>query len=386
MEDLIHDHYLVPVTTDDKQLVDQLRAAWQLTRTKEKAVTRYTILPTTGCNARCFYCYESGCDEIPMTEQTADAVASFIINHCQGKAVHLSWFGGEPLLGRKRILQICNRLQDAGIPFSSRMTSNGILFSEPVVEEAKKLWNLKKVQITLDGTEQIYNATKNYIHASGSPFRTVLENIARLAEAKIRVSIRLNMDQHNADDLEQLVGQLSDCFCGNPYVSVYVALLYRDMGSAPIARSDDEHRRLERRATELTQRIIDTGLHPARATIPFLKVNQCQADHHQAMLINPKGEIGKCEHHLFDQLIGNIHEDVINAETEAFWKETHHPDLCDDCPLYPGCINLRHCSFVKECTRDDIAEAVEHLKKTMASVAGHPGKISCETEDDTETV
>lgn len=41
-----------------------------------KAITNYTILTTTGCNARCFYCYEKGTKPVTMTAETADVALS----------------------------------------------------------------------------------------------------------------------------------------------------------------------------------------------------------------------------------------------------------------------------------------------------------------------
>ena len=43
------------------------------------------------------------------------------------------------------------------------MISNGYLFSEEIIDRAARLWELRNVQITLDGTEKVYNETKAYI-------------------------------------------------------------------------------------------------------------------------------------------------------------------------------------------------------------------------------
>ena len=56
-----------------------------------------TILTTTGCNARCYYCYEKGIKPQAMDIETAEKVVMFIKDNYHNKPVHLSWFGGEPL-------------------------------------------------------------------------------------------------------------------------------------------------------------------------------------------------------------------------------------------------------------------------------------------------
>jgi len=60
-------------------------------------ITSYTILPTTGCNARCYYCFEHGSKVMTMTRETAGEVVRFITEHCgPKKTVAIMWFGGEP--------------------------------------------------------------------------------------------------------------------------------------------------------------------------------------------------------------------------------------------------------------------------------------------------
>lgn len=52
-------------------------------------VNNYTILTTTGCNARCFYCFEADFKPISMLPETAKSVGEYIIAHCNGKHVFL---------------------------------------------------------------------------------------------------------------------------------------------------------------------------------------------------------------------------------------------------------------------------------------------------------
>ena len=56
--ELIDRWFLVPQAHDDRKLCQQVRQMVALLTPVPKVVTSYTILPTTGCNARCFYCYE----------------------------------------------------------------------------------------------------------------------------------------------------------------------------------------------------------------------------------------------------------------------------------------------------------------------------------------
>ena len=117
--------------------------------------------------------------------------------------------------------QICTELNGQGVPFRSEMTTNGYLFDADMVQRAKDLWQLRRVQITLDGTEQTYNRVKDYVYQGVNAFERVLQNIAMLTAAGIHVSIRLNVDKHNIGEMAELVELLHQHFGTNEHLTVY---------------------------------------------------------------------------------------------------------------------------------------------------------------------
>ena len=127
---LIELWFLVPTSHDDRLLSRQIRDIAQMLEKKSDAITSYTILTTTDCNARCFYCYEMGRPRVPMCKETAEKTADFIIKHCHGEKVKLSWFGGEPLFNKPVISLICKRLKEAEVNYHSTMVTNGFLYDD----------------------------------------------------------------------------------------------------------------------------------------------------------------------------------------------------------------------------------------------------------------
>ncbi len=111
-QELIDRWFLVPQEHDDQKLCRQIRQMAALLKPAAKAITSYTILTTTGCNARCFYCYEKGTKPVTMTAETADKVVRYIVKHRGDEKVKISWFGGEPLVNAKVIDQICTELRE----------------------------------------------------------------------------------------------------------------------------------------------------------------------------------------------------------------------------------------------------------------------------------
>lgn len=72
----------------------------------------FTVFTTTGCNARCPYCYEHGIDAISMNNKVAIDTAKYInISRMPNTKIHLKWFGGEPLLNGDAINTICEYLE-----------------------------------------------------------------------------------------------------------------------------------------------------------------------------------------------------------------------------------------------------------------------------------
>lgn len=92
------------------------------------------------------------------------------------------------------------------------------------------MWKLKRVQITLDGTEQVYLRAKAYVNSQGSEFQIVLDNIEALLNSKIAVNIRLNQDAYNTEDLLELLAILHNRLGTNPYLTIYNHLLFNFEG------------------------------------------------------------------------------------------------------------------------------------------------------------
>lgn len=109
--------FTVPVALDDKNLVDEVRSVVSCMN-KPEGIVGYTILTTTDCNARCFYCYEQGLERVNMSRQTALDTAEFI-KKTAGKKIKLHWFGGEPLFNSSVIDIITDELKKSGIEYHS---------------------------------------------------------------------------------------------------------------------------------------------------------------------------------------------------------------------------------------------------------------------------
>ena len=358
---LIEQWFLVPLTHDDRLLSRQIRDVARMLEKKTDAITTYTIFTTTDCNARCFYCFEKGLQKKTMSQETAIQTASYIISHSRGKKVNLKWFGGEPLYNKPIITIICQRLQEAGIDFSSKITTNGYLFDEENVNEAKTLWQLKLALITLDGTEKVYNRCKAYIYKNVNAYQRVIGNIHRLQDAGIRVSIRLNIDMHNIENLLELVDELHREFYDPKGISIYLYPLYEETKGSQAMHDKQKRELLFGKMIEIENRLIEYNFYKPRPLSKSVKTYHCIADNDSSIVIAPDGYIGKCEHFTDDHLIGHIgNEDLDVQMQETFRAVRDESDACATCFDYPNCIWLKLCEANTHCHQERCEH--EHIK------------------------
>ena len=361
LPELYEKWFIVPEETNDMKLVDQIRFTLRAMQKKPEYITSYTIFTTTDCNARCFYCFEKGAKRYPMSEETALKTAEFIAEHCGGKPVNLAWFGGEPLYNIKAIDIISKALKEKKISFSSHMTTNGYLLDDEIIGRAKKMWNLQMVQITLDGTEKIYNQTKKYIYDDTNPFETVLGNIKKCLENEIYVQIRLNISSVNADDLIELVHQLYRHFGTNKYLRVYSMLIYQIT-----EKSEKKYAEVYEKSKALDELIQKYCLRSKNYVSNRLRLNRCQADSDTSVTVLPNGKLGACEHYTDSDYIGDIWDNFVDAKERESFKECFPPkEECSGCFYYPECIRLKRCDTASNCT--------DYIRKNLLS--GVKGKM-----------
>lgn len=354
MPDLIGLWFLVPQSHDDRLLSRQMRDVARMLEKKSDAITSYTILTTTDCNARCFYCYEMGRPRVPMSKETAEKTANYIISHCQGKKVSLHWFGGEPLYNKSVISLICNRLKEAGIEYSSKMTSNGYLFDDNTITEAKELWNLKKVQITLDGTEKTYNRCKAYIYENVNAYQRVIGNIHRLQDADILVSIRLNIDSHNADNLSELANELHKEFYCSKGITVYLHMLFEKEKCVSSINDEQKRNYVFSKICNIETKLKAYGFSKKEQLNRKIKTIRCMADDDNCIVIVPNGHLGKCQHYSENFFIGHLDQQGINQEMVDCFRETRDEiNACATCFFYPNCIWLKLCEDSPHCYEEE---------------------------------
>lgn len=302
-----------------------------------------TILTTTDCNARCYYCYEHGIDKKKMTLATAQSTVDYIKKHYNNRPVYISWFGGEPLYNSEIINYICSRLKEEGIVYSSSITSNAYLMIENI-DNACTLWNLKSIQITLDAIGEKYNKVKNFIYTQDSnPFEKIINSIDLLLNKGIRISIRINFDPAKIDETIEVIHFLHKKFGNHPKLQVYCAPIVSDHISAVLDYTGNTNPILK-----LYKSLID---HKYITRIEELNIRprllNCSIHIKGMAVVDVDGNIYKCQHAIVEgksSAYGNIFSDEVDEENIKMWEGLEFPYAqCNECNCLPIC--LGGCKF-----------------------------------------
>lgn len=351
--DLVYRWFYVPENISDRSIYylfyQQYIKIHQKARMGSKNL--FTIFTTTSCNARCPYCYEKDLERLSMSNETALDVAKYIDeNRTIHSPITLKWFGGEPLVNGNAINIICDYLQSVGAKYVSSITSNGYLFDKYTDDEIINLWKLKSVQITLDGTRDVYNSVKNYISDSNEAFDKVILNIERLLSIGVKVAIRLNVSHKNGEDLLLLLDYLRDRFSSQSNFSVYSHVLFDGEGDSSCRMNFDERNTANMYYAKIQEKTVEYGFGIYGNKFPPVHTSHCMADNNQSICITPTGNLTLCEHHVTDEIVGNIYEGITNLSIVKNWSKKYYESKCDSCRFLPQCITLKKCvSFVNGC-------------------------------------
>ena len=356
MDELIRAHFLVPEGYDEHKAVYGMRHILRQMENAQKlpGIVKYTILPTTACNARCYYCFEKGTKPVTMTEQTANDTVRFIKEHCNGRKVYIDWFGGEPTVAANRIDQICKGLSENGIEYSSHITTNGYLFDEDMVRTARELWHLESAMITVDGTEVTYNRVKAYPNVEGSPYQRVMRNIGLLLDSGIKVNFRVNLDLHNYEELPDIFDEVKKNFTNreNLQVTIHPVIAQKSF------ELTEPHASVEwfsKKLLKLHKMAWNSGLLKADDKLLFLQHEECEAASESAITITPVGALAKCPEQFAEKdLVGDLQNGIENTELVGEWHVFADYEKCRQCIFYPYCARVEKCSAGDRCQYCDV--------------------------------
>lgn len=107
-------HKMKVIDVDERLEINKIKSNRLLQRYNPHKLL-LTINPTLACNFACPYCFESTHANLFMNDYVEDAILMFIQKYKSVTQLHVTWFGGEPLLAFDRIKSLSQRILNLGI-------------------------------------------------------------------------------------------------------------------------------------------------------------------------------------------------------------------------------------------------------------------------------
>lgn len=305
----------------------------------------FTVVPTTGCNFGCYYCFESGIKSVRFSEENKGKTFDFIrerIEIFKPEEVSLSFYGGEPLLYKDLLFEFGQFFkvlsEKSGFKFSSDIVTNGYLFDKETAGELIEKASLKSAQITLDGPPEIHDK-RRFLKDKGGTFERIFENVKNVIDAfpDFVVRIRVNVDKENIERIEELLKILAQIKKDN--LELYFSPVTGEKDKIDFSEnllSDEEYGRIY--AEKLVPLLCKYGF--PYEIYPELSYVFCAGITPFHYLIDADGSIKKC----FD-LVGRDKESIgyvdnyrEDARSVLKWENLKILDKeCYNCKYLPIC-------------------------------------------------
>ena len=313
----------------------------------DKDYKRYTIFPTTKCNAKCSFCYENDSPRFDMTDKVVEETIEFIKKDIGNKKkMRIYWFGGEPLVRRdiidkisKALIEFCDR---KGISLQSSIATNLSLFKEKDIQYAIDNWHLNKIEFAFDGDHDQHNLIKNYNIKNFDAFNHNMEMIGKLLEKNITVQIRFNVDKNTFNDAMILARNILKKYHGNKKLKLYLGFIFKTPQNNSPAKEDlIEMKSIGKYSIKFFE-LLKQYKHCGVEDLPLMyKINNCYASNKDSLVIGSSGLITKCQMcpDSFLNKIGNVVSGVdILSDNYKKWCNNLYFKNCITCKMYPICL------------------------------------------------
>ncbi len=281
-------------------------------------VTSLYLMPASGCNCVCDYCYCPAGGGRRGDPALFRNIAESFTRHARDSEFpvrpQIRFTGGEPWLADETLLDITELFL--------RQVHYGwiVINSNATVIPAERLRDFSGEKrlihvISLDGPESIHDSRRRMADGRGS-FNEVIKNIKVLMDMNLPVYLNAVLDTGTSEKLSELMRFISSEFGFN---ELSVSLLYADHDPmSPEMRYD----LLENAYSAAYSNSIRIGGHHRLLPGPWIPELRCNAGISTA-LINPEGKVFACQ-----RFVGRVKPD--RMWTEDFdWNGFSSGQRCD---------------------------------------------------------
>lgn len=324
---------------------------------EKKDSLSFTIQPTSNCQLGCFYCgQEHKKDKISeeVITKTIDRIKYIVNKNVDVKYLHITWYGGEPLMAISAVEKYSQMLidfcQEKNIFYSADMITNGVLFNE---KNFLKMLNLKitAFQITIDGTKKTHDLRRITKGGSGT-FDLIFENVIKFVNSPFyekfnaRLNLRINIDKTMVDEVDNLIDMVYEKGILNK-INISFAPVF-DWGGNKANANSLTHNDFAQKEIEWLFKLHQLGKNDLDL-IPNVKSLSCMVEDVNSEVYDAYGNIMACYEYTYTPVYqnnkyieGNVLKDIEKKEETSIrnWRNdviNKTYSECIECKFYPVC-------------------------------------------------
>lgn len=342
-------YHVVPANTNE---LENVRRNYDDARNNQGSLG-LTIMPTMSCNFACGYCFQGthkASKQMPAEIQ--EALIRFIKSKKDLKSLNITWYGGEPLMGKEAMFRLSDILiaycDKNKISYSAGIISNSFLLTADI---AASLYSrrITWLQVTIDGDRETHNQMRPLTSGQGS-YDKIVENIgAALDGTQIKISCRVNVGKRNINKASEMLDALAALnFKTRGNFSVYFSPIEASTPESGVAHSEKLAREeFHRKLLALEEKARKLGF-ASIPTPPGGFMGLCVAAKNSSYVVAANGDIHKCWETAHDgtKRVGTIlePEHIHCSVTASLWQEWSPFDnpVCSSCKIAPMCAG--HCA------------------------------------------
>jgi uncharacterized protein len=165
-------------------------------------ITKLELFLTTDCNLRCSYCWVRKEPEHLSLDRAKQAVDFLVAESRDSESIHITLFGGEPLLEFDLIRELVPYAESQAEALDKRLdwslTTNGTLLDREKMEFAAQ-WGLNYL-FSLDGPKAVHDMFRRFPDGSGS-FDTVVRAIGEYRAYQPWIGVRMTVTPDTASHM-----------------------------------------------------------------------------------------------------------------------------------------------------------------------------------------
>lgn len=354
--------YFVGASEDEKRKREAL-----LNKLKADSVLRLVIHTSKSCNFRCKYCYmtfdEKVGHDLNISKEIQDGIINFVRKNINNyKALHIDWFGGEPLMDigaiqyiSEHLIKICEKAKK---PYEAVITTNGYLLTETNVNILLKC-KIRHLAVTIDGLKERHDFLRT-LRDGTATFDRIIENLKYIRDQiktqTLSIALRSNITIEMLENIEEYYRFYNDLFGDDRRFSLFLRPV-KDMGGERVNQLDDILFQNNNTNFGIVFDRLGKVLDKIKFDSNFIDIKvggmRCYSNNQNRFTIGIDGLITKCDES-FEQIgIGYLTPDgemKINEDKHAGWLcSIQFDEKCDDCFFSCSC-------FMDPCPKARIIE------------------------------